>query len=552
MHLSIGKKLYLSFAGIFSIMVASTAISYYYLNDLSSAQTDLFAKRMPIRETFSGIRNSALNLTLSLQSYVLAGAGAPTLPSLKEQIRADSADAEVQVEKLRGLAVTFSRKATKQQAEDSENSLLAIVNAAPAIEAAVEAGGEEGQRRSLQILLTQVNPQMGVVEKDAGEAVQVGGKMMEGVSAKIVSDTSAALWVLVAGGILALLLSSALAFSLSKKVTGAIRVVLQRASAIAGGDLSEEPLAVGSQDELGQLAESINQMQQNLSDLLLGVVDKAASVAGTSEEIAAVAERSAIGANAQRDQTNQAATAMLEMSTTVEEVSANSNRAASAASHAADVARTGGTIVEQTLGTMRTISANTAEVSAQIQALGKRSEEIDKIINVINGIANQTNLLALNAAIEAARAGEHGRGFAVVAGEVRQLAERTTQATKEIGGMISGIQQDTLKAVQSISSEARDVQQGVDAASRAGDSLKEIIQAAEQVGGMIMQIASAATEQSTTAQEVSHTVQMIARITTESSEDTEKTATACKNLSSLADQLRQMVTRFKVAGSHTF
>ena len=180
---------------------------------------------------------------------------------------------------------------------------------------------------------------------------------------------------------------------------------------------------------------------------------------------------------------------------------------------------------------------------------GKRSEQIGKIVNVINDIANQTNLLALNAAIEAARAGEHGRGFAVVAGEVRQLAERTTKATKEIGGMISGIQEDTLKAVHAIDSEAHDVKMGVDAASKAGTSLKEIIDAAEQVGGMILQIATAATEQSTTAQEVSHTVQEIARITTESTEHTEQTAAACKDLSNLADQLRQLVKQFKVAGS---
>jgi methyl-accepting chemotaxis protein len=235
----------------------------------------------------------------------------------------------------------------------------------------------------------------------------------------------------------------------------------------------------------------------------------------------------------------------------VEEVSANSNSAAGAATHAADLARAGGAIVEQSLAAMHTISSNTEAVAVQIQELGKRSGQIGRIINVINEIAGQTNLLALNAAIEAARAGEHGRGFGVVAGEVRQLAERTTKATQEIGGMISAIQQDTLKAVQSIDDEAQDVQKGVNAATQAGASLKEVIEAAEQVGNMILQIAAAATEQSSATREVSGSVQEIARIITESTGDTEKTAVACNDLSVLSDELRQLVSRFKVSNANS-
>jgi methyl-accepting chemotaxis protein len=546
MHLTIGKKLYLSFGCILAIIAISTGVTYYHLNDLSKSQGDLFGKRMPIREAFSAIRRSEHKLVADLQAYALNGYWSASNAELKERIRSDSDDARANVDKLSSLAVTFSKKATKQQAEDSENGLLAIVNASSSLESAIDAGGDDGQHRAQQILQQQVAPAAEIVEKDTGDAVATGGKMADATSALIVSDTGASMLALIAGGILSLILSSFLAFGLSRKVTSGIRTVLERASAIAGGDLSGEPLSSSSRDELGQLTEAINQMQQNLADLLQAVVDKAASVASTSEQISATAKRSADGASAQRDQTNQAATAMHEMSATVDEVSENSNSAANAARHAADLARTGGSIVEQTLETMKTISANTAGVAAQIQGLGKRSEQIGRIINVINEIAGQTNLLALNAAIEAARAGEHGRGFGVVAGEVRQLAERTTKATQEIGGMISGIQEDTLKAVYSIDSESKDVQMGVDAATQAGASLKEIIEAAEQVGSMIMQIATASIEQSSTAQEVNRTVQEIARITMESTEDTEKTAGACKDLSDLADQLRQLVMRFKV------
>jgi methyl-accepting chemotaxis protein len=185
-------------------------------------------------------------------------------------------------------------------------------------------------------------------------------------------------------------------------------------------------------------------------------------------------------------------------------------------------------------------------VAARITALGSSSEQISKIVGVIDEIADQTNLLALNAAIEAARAGEQGRGFAVVSDEVRKLAERTTQATKEIAGTIDSIQTETRDAVHAMDQGTRDVRAGVEKTSSAGVALKEIIQMSTQVGEMIREIAGTTGQQLEATQQVNASVAEISSLVRQSSETANHTARACTELSSLALELRAMVQKFKL------
>jgi methyl-accepting chemotaxis protein len=181
-----------------------------------------------------------------------------------------------------------------------------------------------------------------------------------------------------------------------------------------------------------------------------------------------------------------------------------------------------------------------------MEELGKSSDQIGRIIGVIDDIADQTNLLALNAAIEAARAGEQGRGFAVVADEVRKLAERTTTATKEIAQMIKNIQDETKIAVGAMEQGTKQVEEGVASTAQAGDSLKEIIEMSEQVGEMITHIATAATEQSSATEQVNSNMDQIAKLVKESAVGAQQSAKACQDLSGLALDLQKMVGSFKL------
>ena len=305
-------------------------------------------------------------------------------------------------------------------------------------------------------------------------------------------------------------------------------------------------LKADSRDEVGQICTSFNGFVKTLHDVITQLAGTADHVASASEEISSSAEQQAQSASTQKDQTAQVATALQEMNVTVQQVSENSSKASEASRKAAETARQGGSIVDQTLAKMQVIAQSVRSTAGRVEELGKSSDQIGRIIGVINDIADQTNLLALNAAIEAARAGEQGRGFAVVADEVRKLAERTTTATKEIAQMIQTVQQETKEAVNAMEEGTQQVEEGVATTSKAGEALREIIQMSEQVGDMITQIATAATEQSSATEEINHSMEQIANLVKESAAGAQQSAQACQDLSGMAFELQKIVSNFKV------
>jgi methyl-accepting chemotaxis protein len=285
-----------------------------------------------------------------------------------------------------------------------------------------------------------------------------------------------------------------------------------------------------------------------IREMLLRLSRYSEQLASASEEISAGAQLTSEAASSQSNQAQNAAVAIQEMSATEHEISRNARQAAEASKKAADSARDGGKAVEQTLATMRSIAESSSNVVARMTELGKSSQQIGKIIAVIDSIAGQTNLLALNAAIEAARAGQHGRGFAVVADEVRKLAERTTDATKEISATIRSIQAGTEHAVQAMELGSHDVQLGVERTSASGAALQELIGQSAQVGDMVAQIATAAAEQTTATQQIDASVTQISSSIQQSAAAAIQTAKACSDLSSVALDLRTMVGNFKLNG----
>ncbi len=345
--------------------------------------------------------------------------------------------------------------------------------------------------------------------------------------------------------------SCAVAFFVSRTITSATALVLDRSEAISKGDLSGQPIFVSSNDELAELANAINVMQSSLRETIASVSSSAERIATASEEFSATAAEQASGAETQKDQANQVATAVQEMSSTVQQVSENSNKAAEASRKAAETARDGGSIVEDTLAKMRAIADSVGQTAMKVQELGRSSNQIGEIIGVIDDIADQTNLLALNAAIEAARAGEQGRGFAVVADEVRKLAERTSKATKEITQMIQNIQTETQSAVEAMQSGTKQVELGVESTTKAGSSLQEIITTSEQVGNMVMLIATAATEQASATEEINSNITQIAKITQETATGANESAKAVHELSNLATELHAIVSKFKTGSDRS-
>ncbi|MBI1938999.1 MAG: methyl-accepting chemotaxis protein [Ignavibacteriales bacterium] len=291
---------------------------------------------------------------------------------------------------------------------------------------------------------------------------------------------------------------------------------------------------------------SINQLGESLSIVIGKVTEAVHATASASSQISSSSEELAAGAHEQSSQAGEVATAVEQMTSTILETAKNADDASGAAKNAGTVAIDGGKVVNETIEGMIKIAGVVQKSAETVQALGKSSDQIGEIVQVIDDIADQTNLLALNAAIEAARAGEQGRGFAVVADEVRKLAERTTKATKEIAGMIKQIQKDTHNAVESMQQGTVEVEKGKLLADKAGESLKEIINEASQVGNIISQVAAASQEQSSAAEQISKNIESINSVTHQSAAGIQQIAHAAEDLNRLTDNLQNLVARFKI------
>jgi methyl-accepting chemotaxis protein len=318
----------------------------------------------------------------------------------------------------------------------------------------------------------------------------------------------------------------------------------------AEGDLTVEIIPEKEDDIIGKIFNQFNQVVKNIKAMIISLTDAVQATASASAQISSSAEEMAAGAQEQSTQTTEIAGAVEQMTKTILETSKNAASAAEQAKSAKEVAHAGGKSTEDTIVGMTRISQVVEQAANTIKELGKSSEKIGTIIEVIDDIADQTNLLALNAAIEAARAGEHGRGFAVVADEVRKLAERTTKATKEIGSMIKEIQKDTSGAVMAMESGTSEVEKGMALANESGHSLQEIINTTNGVLDVINQVAAASEEQSSAAEQISHSIEGINSVTQQSAAGVQEIARAAEDLNNLTVTLQRLIDQFKLENSN--
>ncbi len=337
--------------------------------------------------------------------------------------------------------------------------------------------------------------------------------------------------------------------------------------AIAENDLTQKiedskikRIAASSNDELGQLVtamgdtlsakdsvgKSMQKMITNLNDMVRQIQGNASELASAAGEVSSSSERIASGSTDQSNRVDQVSAAIEEMAATITETSRNAAEAASASGNASTTASGGGEVVGETVSGMERINEVVQESARSLGHLADSAEQIGEIVTTINDIADQTNLLALNAAIEAARAGEQGRGFAVVADEVRKLAERTSKATGEIGGMIQTIQDGTDTAVKSMETGTGEVNTGRELAGKAGQSLAEIVEMSQKVMTMVEMIATASEEQSVAAGEIAKNVEGFSGTIKETASEVSVTAQAAGDLNRLADDLNKIVGRFQI------
>ncbi|WDH35235.1 methyl-accepting chemotaxis protein [Pseudomonas chlororaphis] len=349
---------------------------------------------------------------------------------------------------------------------------------------------------------------------------------------------------LVIGSLLAMLLAVGATVWLLRSKLAPLGDLVRQADALGKGDLSAR-LNVSSQDEIGQLAGSFNQMGQALSTMVEHIRKAAAEVNGRAQALSGLSGGAYEGMEQQSGEISSMAGAVEEFSATSLNIADNMGNTERLAQENAQQTRIGRTSMEEASASLEQIAGALNSTANVINTLGQRSEEIGGIVGVITAIADQTNLLALNAAIEAARAGEQGRGFAVVADEVRNLASRTREATDEISGMINSIQQETGNAIATMEQGNVLMQEGLSRNANVASALARIDEQSRSAGQQFAAITTATQEQSSTATLLSSNLQSIALANSEQREVVSNLAITAKELEKLAADLRQEVDRFR-------
>jgi methyl-accepting chemotaxis protein len=380
---------------------------------------------------------------------------------------------------------------------------------------------KSGDRDTAQkIYLEQISPLSMEMQKFADLLFQLQVDEAKAVYDAQVSRFHTFQWISTASIVLSIGLIVALGWAIISSVRSSMQQAQEAVNAVARGDLTY-PIAVQGRDEVGELMQALAAMQSNLASVVATVRSGADGVATASSEIAQGNSDLSSRTEQQASALEETAASMEELASTVKQNADSARQANQLAVNASTVAVQGGDVVGQVVNTMKVINES--------------SKKIADIISVIDGIAFQTNILALNAAVEAARAGEQGRGFAVVASEVRNLAQRSASAAKDIKILIDN--------------SVTEVERGTTLADQAGTTMTEVVSAIRRVTDLIAEVSAASNEQSQGVGQVGEAVSQMDQVTQQNAALVEESAAAANSLSTQAQQLQQAVAVFKLAGS---
>ncbi|HEY5994557.1 MAG TPA: methyl-accepting chemotaxis protein [Gallionellaceae bacterium] len=449
--------------------------------------------------------------------------------------------------------------------QEAEALVAGFNKASPAVAKVIE--HFDTYRTSVEAIIGQV-PQLLAAKKSVGDlfasaSVTKKGDFIEAtnqLSAAIESQLSgrwtAYLMLAAATALLLLLLLLAKVYlddarhrafeaeSSSRRNQQAILLLMNEMSDLADGDLTVR--ATVTDDITGAIADSVNYTTDELRKLVSRVTsasDLVANAAGGAQEVTMDLLKAA---HKQATELREAGEAVGLITRSIQEVDSSATQSAKVAQRTLVVTEQGAQAVRNAISGMDAIREQIQETAKRIKRLGESSQEIGDIVDLISDITEQTNVLALNAAIQAASAGEAGRGFSVVAEEVQRLAERSAEATKQIGALVKTIQGDTQDAVAAMEKSTQGVVEGAKLSDEAGQSLREIEQVSHELADLISSISVSTQVQTDMAQEVATTMAEILQMTERTTEDTRKTADSVTELANLASDLKGSVSGFKL------
>jgi len=543
MKWTIRARLILGYSAVLVMLSGTSAVVLYGQNKAAVLQDRIASLRIPMMGESQEMSGAIAGAKVGMRDMMLAQGDTEAFAKARGTWAQAWERANASMPRIREHATHFVTDRDKERVHDLDTSLVEMSRVHRDAVALLEADDfEQGAHvlaqtgvsvgKKIDELLAELTAaQREFAERDSALMSELGARN----KATLIWASAAAIGV-----------GAVAAFLTLRSILRPLGALSSRLSDIAHGegDLTVR-LNDSAKDELGDVSRSFNHFVEKIRCTIDETGQAAQQVAAAATQIATASEEMSRSVDLQQQQATQVSAAIAEMTASIGEIASKASQTASCAKESGDLAGRCGDAVATTVSDMSDINTVVDESSREIQRLGQMSEKIGEIVSVINEIADQTNLLALNAAIEAARAGEHGRGFAVVADEVRKLAERTTQATTEVGESIKGIREGTQHAVERVESAAERARAGTTRAGTAGEGMAKIVNKAQEVDMLVQSIAAASEEQSAAAEQVSRSIESVATSTRESASGTQQAAAAATELSTRAESLRKLVSQFK-------
>ncbi|MFK7696266.1 methyl-accepting chemotaxis protein [Paenibacillus sp. HJGM_3] len=523
MRLSIRLKLLSSFFLVLALLVMISVIALMKMSDLQSTTTKVQGNWLPSIMSIEEMKDHVAEIRVLLHQIVL-----DSDKDAIQKVQTSIAENKDNLNKLmKAYEQTLASKEEKEVFEVFKQDISSYLEQSSKV---IQLASVNENSQAYDVIV-QMRPLRIKLWEDMSKWIDFNTNGAKYEVDQAVKDNRSGSILIFVFGIIALLVGIGVALVLSFRMSSSLKSILDVVLKAAAGDLREQA-KVKSKDEVGTLAAAFNEMMENLRSLIARTVQSSQSVAAAAEEISATTDDIAKGNMHQAQATQEVNELFRDLSRAINSVARNAEAVSELSEQTRQQAKDGGSAVQASIAGM-------GRLSKQMSLLEQDALKIGEIIQVIDEIADQTNLLALNAAIEAARAGEQGRGFAVVADEVRKLAERSSEATKQIALIIKGMQTNTDLSVKAVAEAAEQ-------SERTGHQFESIIRMVGDTAGQVSEIAAASEEQSAQSEDVLRAIETIASVSEESAASAEETASSSQSLAKLADELSQSVSKFVV------